>query len=145
MEAKEEVLGLMFDLTYTIAGYVRCNRHGKNGPRLRDIMLFKTIYQCKNHQMKMSELANILGVTPAAVSQMIAGFEKNGLMQRVHSQTDRRSVYIQIVPEALEKFDDKTKIHNQKIDEYLTYLGDEDCEHLRDILKKTKAFMEENK
>ena len=66
MEVQEEVLELMFHLTYTISNYVRCNRHGKHGPRLRDVMLFKTIYQAKNHQMTMSELASTLGVSAAA-------------------------------------------------------------------------------
>lgn len=144
MEVQEEVLDLMFHLTYTISNYVRCNRHGKHGPRLRDVMLFKTIYQAENHQMMMSELASTLGVSAAAVSQMISGFEKNGLLQRVHSSTDRRTVYIQVVPQAVEQFQDKMDIHTRRVKEYLDYLGQEDCEHLRDILMKTQRFMEEN-
>lgn len=81
MQVQDEVLDLMFDLTYTITNYVRNNRHCKDGPRLKDVMLFKAIYRAENHQITMSELANILGVSAAAVSQMIAGFEKKGLLQ----------------------------------------------------------------
>ena len=104
MKVQDEVLDLLFDLTYSITNYVRNNRHCKDGPRLKDVMLFKTIYKAENHQITMSELASILGVSPAAVSQLIAGFEKKGLLQRVHSNTDRRTVYIQIVPEAKGKY-----------------------------------------
>ena len=105
----------------------------------------KTIYKAENHQITMSELASILGVSPAAVSQLIAGFEKKGLLQRVHSNTDRRTVYIQIVPEAIEMFQKHMEVHVKNVYDYLDYLGDSDCAHLRDILKKTAHYMEDHK
>ena len=145
MEVQDEVLDLLFDLTYSITNYVRNNRHCKDGPRLKDVMLFKTIYRAENHQITMSELASILGVSPAAVSQMSAGFEKKGLLQRVHSNTGRRTVYIQIVPEAIEMFQERMDVHVKNVHDYLDYLGDSDCAHLRDILIKTTKYMEENK
>lgn len=145
MQVQDEVLDLMFDLTYTITNYVRNNSHCKDGPRLKDVMLFKAIYRADNHQITMSELASILGVSPAAVSQMIAGFEKKGLLQRVHSNTDRRTVYIQIVPEAIDMFQKRMDTHVENVYHYLDYLGESDCAHLRDILIKTNKYMEENK
>ena len=108
-------------------------------------MLFKTIYKAENHQITMSELASILGVSAAAVSQMIAGFEKKGLLQRVHSNTDRRTVYIQIVPEAIEMFQERMDVHVKNVYNYLDYLGSDDCAHLRDILVKTTKYMEDHK
>lgn len=145
MEVQDEVLDLLFDLTYKVTNFVRNNRHCKDGPRIKDVMLFKTIYKAENHQITMSELANILGVSPAAVSQMIAGFEKKGLLQRVHSNTDRRTVYIQIVPEAIDMFQKRMDSHIANVYSYLDYLGTSDCAHLRDILVKTAHYMEENK
>ena len=145
MKVQDEVLDLLFDLTYSITNYVRNNRHCKDGPRLKDVMLFKTIYNAKNHQITMSELASILGVSPAAVSQLIAGFEKKGLLQRVHSNTDRRTVYIQIVPEAIEMFQEHMEVHVKNVYNYLDYLGSDDCAHLRDILVKTTKYMEDHK
>lgn len=94
MEVQDEVLDLMFDLTYKVTNYVRNNRHCKDGPRIKDVMLFKTIYKAENHQITMSELANILGVSAAAVSQMIAGFEKKGLLQRcIRIRIVERSIF----------------------------------------------------
>ena len=145
MKVQDDVLDLLFDLTYTVTNYVRNNRHCKDGPRLKDVMLFKTIYRAENHQITMSELANILGVSPAAVSQLIAGFEKKGLLQRVHSNTDRRTVYIQIVPEAIEMFQERMDVHVKNVYDYLDYLGESDCAHLRDILVKTTKYMEDHK
>ena len=145
MEVQDEVLDLLFDLTYSITNYVRNNRHCKDGPRLKDVMLFKTIYKAENHQITMSELASILGVSPAAVSQLIAGFEKKGLLQRVHSNTGRRTVYIQIVPEAIEMFQERMDVHVKNVYNYLDYLGSDDCAHLRDILVKTTKYMEDHK
>ena len=145
MKVQDKVLDLLFDLTYSITNYVRNNRHCKDGPRLRDVMLFKTIYKAENHQITMSELASIIGVSPAAVSQLIAGFEKKGLLQRVHSNTDRRTVFIQIVPEAIEMFQERMDVHVKNVYDYLDYLGSDDCAHLRDILVKTTKYMEDHK
>ena len=145
MKVQDKVLDLLFDLTYSITNYVRNNRHCKDGPRLKDVILFKTIYKAENHQITMSELASILGVSPAAVSQLIAGFEKKGLLQRVHSNTDRRTVYIQIVPEAIEMFQERMDVHVKNVYDYLDYLGSDDCAHLRDILVKTTKYMEDHK
>lgn len=48
MEVQDEVLDLMFDLTYKVTNYVRNNgNHCKDGPRIKDVMLFKTIYKAK--------------------------------------------------------------------------------------------------
>ena len=55
MQVQDEVLDLMFDLTYTITNYVRNNRHCKDGPRLKDVMLFKAMYRAENQQNTMSE------------------------------------------------------------------------------------------
>ena len=76
---------------------------------------------------------------------MVAGFEKKGLLQRVHSNTDRRTVYIQIVPEAIDMFQKRMDTHVENVYDYLNYLGESDCIHLRDILIKTTKYMEENK
>ena len=119
MEVQDEVLDLLFDLTYKVTNFVRNNRHCKDGPRIKDVMLFKTIYKAENHQ--------------------------KGLLQRMHSNTDRRTVYIQIVPEAIDIFQKRMDSHTANVYSYLDYLGTSDCAHLRDILKKTVHYMEENK
>lgn len=41
----------------------------------------------------MSELANILGVSAAAVSQMIAGFEKKGLLKGAFEYGSQNGLY----------------------------------------------------
>ena len=51
MEVQDEVLDLLFDLTYKVTNFVRNNRHCKDGPRIKDVMLFKTIYKAENHQI----------------------------------------------------------------------------------------------
>lgn len=41
MEVQDEVLDLLFDLTYKVTNFFRNNRHCKDGPRIKDVMLFK--------------------------------------------------------------------------------------------------------
>lgn len=42
-------------------------------------------------------------------------------------------------------FQKRMDSHIANVYHYLDYLGTSDCEHLRDILKKTAHYMEENK
>ena len=51
MEVQDEVLDLLFDLTYKVTNFVRNNRHCKDGPRIKDVMLFKTIYKAENEKL----------------------------------------------------------------------------------------------
>ena len=42
-------------------------------------------------------------------------------------------------------FQNRMDMHVKNVYDYLDYLGESDCAHLRDILKKTARYMEENK
>lgn len=70
---------------------------------LRDYMIFHYIYaENPMHQVQPSKLATYLEISPSAVSQLIANYEKRNWVKRVHSDTDRRNVYISLTDEAHE-------------------------------------------
>ena len=91
----------------------------------------------------MSQLAQNLKVTPAAASQIITGYEKNGWVKRVRSTVDRRTVYIQITDEIKEKMLEKWNCHQARLNEFLDMLGPEDCENFHRILEKMIDFVQE--
>jgi DNA-binding MarR family transcriptional regulator len=48
--------------------------------------------------MRLGELADVEGVTPAALSRVVAGLERDGLVQRRADPADRRSVFVDATP-----------------------------------------------
>jgi DNA-binding MarR family transcriptional regulator len=48
--------------------------------------------------MRLGELAYVEGVTPAALSRVVTGLEREGLVERRADPTDRRSVFVDATP-----------------------------------------------
>ncbi len=57
--------------------------------RPKEIFILTFIYRHnEGHKVTISELATILHVTPAAISQSVNNYEKQGWVKRVRSQSD---------------------------------------------------------
>ena len=48
--------------------------------------------------LRLGELADVEGVTPAALSRVVAGLERDGLVQRRADPADRRSAFVEATP-----------------------------------------------
>jgi DNA-binding MarR family transcriptional regulator len=48
--------------------------------------------------VRLGELAYVEGVTPAALSRVVAGLERDGLVERRADTADRRSVFVDATP-----------------------------------------------
>ena len=48
--------------------------------------------------MRLGELADTEGVTPAALSRVVAGLERDGLVRRDEDPADRRSAFVAATP-----------------------------------------------
>jgi MarR family 2-MHQ and catechol resistance regulon transcriptional repressor len=58
--------------------------------------LIRTLYFAPEHRLTQVEVANEMQVTSANVTFLVDGLEKNQLVRRVPSQTDRRTVYVEL-------------------------------------------------
>ncbi len=57
-----------------------------------------------------TQLAQLLGITRSAVSQIVNRLEAQGILQRVADEVDRKIAYIEITESALETYGDDLKI-----------------------------------
>ena len=57
-----------------------------------------------------TQLAQLLGITRSAVSQIVNRLEAQGILQRVADEVDRKIAYIEITENALEMYGDDLKI-----------------------------------
>lgn len=122
----------------------RFDRKCKRDWRMRDIMILKEIYTTNDsHRMTISSLAKVMKVTNAAMSQIINGYEKKGWIERVRDENDRRSVYVQVTKETVDRLKNAWHSHQERMLDFLDYLGQEDSVHLVRILDKALDYMEE--
>lgn len=140
---RESTIDLIHQSAYMLMEYVRKSRNSFNKVRPRDLMLLRHIH-CGNQEslITMSQLAQKAGITPAAVSQIISGYEKNNWVRRVRSKQDQRTVYVQLTDEFKEKMDHKWQEHLSLLQCFLDELGDEDCENFERFLQKIIEFVE---
>ena len=57
-----------------------------------------------------TQLAQLLGITRSAVSQIVNRLEAQGILKRVADEVDRKIAYVEITDEALETYGDDLKI-----------------------------------
>lgn len=142
--SKQETIDLINSSMLSLMEFTRKSRGPIKGFRARDLSILIYIYtDNEHHQVTMSQLARNLKVTPAAASQIITGYEKNGWVKRVRSTVDRRTVYIQITDEIKEKMLEKWHCHQARLNEFLDMLGPEDCENFHRILEKMIDFAQD--
>ena len=97
----------------------------------KDLFVLVYIYKCcPEHRITVTQLADLLRVSAAAVSQTVNGYEKKGWVTRVRELTDRRTVYIQITEETLGSLRDEWNEEQTRLNDFLDWLGEEDAENL---------------
>lgn len=119
------------------------NQHDRNIMKDRDIMALGAVSMIQQRQddlLKMSDISEYFHVTPAAISQMVRGYEANGWVERVYLEHDRRSVYLKITPSAKALLEKNEKMALSRFTEFIEYLGKEDSDALIRILEKAKAY-----
>jgi len=134
---------LAFELQNAIGQLKRANAlkhdHSKLKGAERHILLL--ICQLKNGQpVTMSEIANKIGVTLAAVTHQINTLEKQGLVKRLSDNGDRRVVLIELTRKGRMQMKKLKKEFAKKIQIVTDFLGEGDTRDLIRLIKKLSEF-----
>lgn len=84
----------------------------------------------------MSELSRMLLVSNGNATTVVDRLEKDGLVRRTPSETDRRTVYVGLTPEGLAQFEGLAADHEAEVNRLFEGLGEADLDALTDILKR---------
>ena len=84
----------------------------------------------------MSELSRMLLVSNGNATAVVDRLEKDGLVERSPSETDRRTVYVALTQTGLAQFEGLAKEHEAEVDTLFAGLSDTDIEMLTDIFKR---------
>ena len=107
-------------------------KHNTTLPRF-DVMA--ALYR-RRDGVTMSELSRMLLVSNGNATAVVDRLEKDGLVRRTQSDTDRRTVFVALTPEGLTQFEGLASDHEAEVNKLFAGLSDADLEALTDILKR---------
>ncbi|WNS42559.1 MarR family transcriptional regulator [Paenibacillus sp. MMS20-IR301] len=94
--------------------------------------------------LKVSEISRFLGLTPPTVTQLINSLEAKQMLQRQPDPSDRRVVRIKLTEQG-KIITRRAREHmDATLNKMVEYLGEEESDHLAELLLKVHNFMEEN-
>lgn len=97
----------------------------------------------KQREMKVSEISQLLKVTPPTVTQIINTLEKDGLIERRIDPNDRRVVKIKLSPKGMEVARKAREAFTETLLGLIDYLGEEESEQLAELLTKVQQYFQE--
>jgi DNA-binding MarR family transcriptional regulator len=107
-------------------------KHDTTLPRF-DVMA--ALYR-RRDGVTMSELSRMLLVSNGNATAVVDRLEKDSLVRRTQSETDRRTVFVALTPEGLAQFEGLAVDHEAEVDKLFSGLSEADLDTLTDILKR---------
>lgn len=94
----------------------------------------------EGRKVRSGDIAKCGQATPSAVSQTLKSLEEKGLITRQRDKGDSRAVTVHLTEDGRAFSARGRELHEQIIDEVLTYLGPEDAEHFVRIVERLADF-----
>lgn len=111
--------------------FLRVN-HDTTLPRF-DVMA--ALYR-RREGVTMSDLSRMLLVSNGNATAVVDRLEKDGLVRRTQSTTDRRTIFVALTEAGLQQFEVLAAEHEREIITLFGGLSDTDLDTLTDILKR---------
>ncbi len=90
----------------------------------------------RRDSVTMSELSRMLLVSNGNSTAVVDRLEKDKLVKRATSGTDRRTIFVSLTDEGLRQFEVLAAGHEKKINQLFAHLSDDDVDSLTAILKR---------
>jgi DNA-binding MarR family transcriptional regulator len=110
-------------------------KHATTLPRF-DVMA--ALYR-KREGVTMSELSRMLLVSNGNATTVVDRLEADGLVGRMPSETDRRTVFVALTEKGLAQFEGLAAEHEAEVARIFGRLSEADLEAMTDILKRAGA------
>jgi DNA-binding MarR family transcriptional regulator len=83
----------------------------EHGLSLITYSVLATLVKSPERRLRMSELADDVLISRPGMTRLIERLERDGLVERIRSETDSRQVYAQITERGLERLGEAAKTH----------------------------------
>lgn len=139
--ANEELIGFMGQFkTFLKNVNNEWSRKTMTGMNYTQFKLLFTLHT--SGSLKVSELADILGLTPGAITGIADKLVAEDLISRERANDDRRVVYIELTTKGKEVVDDILESQKETFSSFFNVLPEEDIQHLRRIFTQLLANMD---
>jgi DNA-binding MarR family transcriptional regulator len=106
--------------------------HDTTLPRF-DVMA--ALYRARE-AITMTELSRMLLVSNGNATAVVDRLERDSLVRRVQSRSDRRAVHVALTRDGVRHFETMAADHEAEVNALFSGLSDEDLDKLKDILKR---------
>lgn len=89
----------------------------------------------------VTEISNMLQITPAGVTHLINPLDDAGFIERLHDKNDRRVVRIRPTKKAIEVAETLISEAQQDLTSLVNHLGEEDSKTLIRLMSKAMKFL----
>ncbi|SDD17564.1 DNA-binding transcriptional regulator, MarR family [Paenibacillus sp. UNCCL117] len=94
-----------------------------------------------NDSIHAGEIAQRLGITPSAVSQVLSTLEKKSMITRSMNKQNRREVHLKLTHEAEQYFSKVEAVEMAIIEKYYSKLSIKELNQLKAILEKFEGII----
>ena len=129
-----EVADLLHHVNHTIRrqAVAESDSPGVTGSQMRAM---RTLLR-RGHPMRMSELADALGIVRRSATSVVDDLEQLGLVERIDDPADRRAVGVQLTGAGRKVMADARRRRRTAAGQVLNTLNEPDLEALRTLLQR---------
>jgi len=91
-----------------------------HGISVKEFDVLITLFNAPDGRLRMSELAERVVLSASGVTHLVTRLERDGLVQRIVDDDDRRSFFTALTPAGHQRLRDSRPTHNEVIREHLT-------------------------
>lgn len=135
----------LFDLTKRSNAITLCGKDSEFNDT--EIRLFSEIIKAKHSGERLisTRLADLLGVTRSAISQMVNRLEANGMVQRVADNVDRKIAYIEMTELAEARYEEVRRALYSFTGKCVDRFGEEKFDQVCALLDEFITIVEDEK
>ena len=101
-------------------------------------------FLCQKGPIPISRIKEVYHFSAPAATQLITLLEKQGYIDRIKSEQDKRSSLIQLSSLGLKTLDEGAKFFEEGINPLIEYLGEEDSKNFNRILERMIEYFDTN-
>lgn len=123
----------LFGVAHAAEGQLREFLRVKHGTTLPRFDVLAALYR-RRQGVTMSELSRMLLVSNGNVTAVVDRLEKDGLVKRSTSETDRRTFFVTLTPAGTKQFAELASDHEREVNKLFGKMSETDITALTDIL-----------
>lgn len=144
-QVNEQYLNAVFSLMKKRDGIILSDKNARfSDTELRFISAVLWAKQ-RGERIISIQLAKRLGVTRAAISQIVQRLEAEGVVKRLPDEVDRKIAYIEITDETIESYKKDIQACSELIGGVIEKFGEEKFLQMKGLLEEFLEIMEEAK